>query len=84
MIKFLIHLCATITVPSHFQKISLETNLGEEEWHENSEPSEVERLLARLLVMYNYPWTIQVPASHTVIDSLPRIPVNDEVFESMF
>uniref|UniRef100_A0A914DFA3 J domain-containing protein n=1 Tax=Acrobeloides nanus TaxID=290746 RepID=A0A914DFA3_9BILA len=55
---------------------------GEEEWHENSEPSEVERLLARLLVMYNYPWTIQVPASHTVIDSLPRIPVNDEVFET--
>jgi hypothetical protein len=84
MVMFSIHLCATITVPPHFQEISLETNLGEEEWHENSEPSEVERLLAQLLVMYNYPWTIQVPASQSVINSLPRIPINDEVFESMF
>uniref|UniRef100_A0A914DDR5 J domain-containing protein n=1 Tax=Acrobeloides nanus TaxID=290746 RepID=A0A914DDR5_9BILA len=55
---------------------------GEAQWHENSDPSEVIGLLARLLVMYNYPWTTQVPASRTVIDRLPRIPVNDEVFET--
>jgi hypothetical protein len=84
MVKFSIHLCATLTVLPHFQEISLEKNSGEEQWQENSEPSEVICLLARLLVMYNYPWTTQVPASCTVIDRLPRIPVNDEVFESMF
>uniref|UniRef100_A0A914DC97 J domain-containing protein n=1 Tax=Acrobeloides nanus TaxID=290746 RepID=A0A914DC97_9BILA len=54
---------------------------GEEQWYENFEPSEIS-LLARFLVMINYHWTAPVPASHKFIDRLPRIPVNDENFET--
>lgn len=66
---------------SHFTKSRY---LDTDRWNEGIDAKFINRLLARLLIHWNYSWTDPVPASNRIILALPYIKYDENFHEGDF